>query len=162
MEARFEELAAELEAEVRRFNGCLGAALLKPGEPGGDYQVVFRFTDPVSLRRWEQSEARCILLNRLDEVVLGTRVQRVMGVERFFDLPELAAPDEPKWRRHAGDILWVAPVAVVVGTVTAPLFVWLPPVGQVFATVTVMTVTLGELIGPVRRRIRKLRGSHAG
>ena len=144
MEARFEVLVAELEREVVAFPGCLGAGVLRPGTPEGPYQLVFRFTDPVSLRRWERSEERAVQLNHLNEVVLDTRVQ--------VDLPDL-----PRARRHLGDILWVAPVAVVVSIVIAPYLQFLSIVPRVVATVTLMTLLMGEAVTPVRERWRKSR-----
>ena len=69
-EADFEAWAADAEQALVAFPGCLGVGLLKAGERGGRYHVVFRFTDLVALRRWERSPERLALLARLDELVL--------------------------------------------------------------------------------------------
>ena len=144
MERRFEELVDDLEREVMAFPGCLGAGLLRPGSHPGPYQLVFRFADHVSLRRWENSELRAIQLNRLRDVVLDTRVQ-------------VDTAPAPRARRHFGDVLWVSPVAVGVGVVIAPHLQFLPMVPRVIATVTVMTVLMGEAVEPIRRRWRSRR-----
>ncbi len=59
--------------------------------------------------------------------------------------------------RHFGDVLWVSPAAVGVGVVIAPHLQFLPMVPRVIATVTVMTVLMGEAVEPIRRRWRSRR-----
>lgn len=156
-EAAFEEAAAAFERELRTFPGFLGLGVLRPGVGGTEYQIVFRFTDPINLRRWEKSPERAAVLERLEPHVIDTRVTTVHGVERFRELPELAPPDRPRWRQHISDILWVSPVAAIVTLVISPHLAFLPFALRVPAGVVVMTVLLGELVAPVRTFIRKRR-----
>ena len=118
-EADFEAWAEDVEEALVAFPGCLGVGVLKAAEDGGRYHVVFRFTDLISLRRWERSPERLALLDRLDECVLATRVQRTVGVGapgRRQTLPDLvrdylrgrplpAELDREEFVRLGGDLM---------------------------------------------------------
>jgi uncharacterized protein len=156
-QARFEALAAQFDKQLGPFPGFLGLGVLRPGIGGTEYQIVFRFTDPINLRRWERSPERAAVLAELDPLVNETRVTSVHGTDRFFELSELAPPEQPRWRSHLGDIAWVSPVAAAVSLVISPHLVFLPFPVRVTAGVVIMTVILGELVAPIRRHLRKRR-----
>jgi uncharacterized protein len=160
-EAEFETVAGELQTELSAFPGCLGVGLLKPAPGGDDYQVVFRFTDPVSLRRWERSSERAAALARMDPLIADTRVQRVHGVEEFFDLPSRVEPETSKSRQVFGDIAWVSPVSLIVSLGVSPHLAFMPFVPRVISVVAVMTVTMSCAITPVRDAVRRRRRSIA-
>src|SRR5262245_39328353 len=65
----FERWAEVMIDKARAFPGGLGAGLLRPGPDGGDYQIVFRFVDGLSLRLWERSPQRAALLAEADQFV---------------------------------------------------------------------------------------------
>jgi uncharacterized protein len=153
-ESDFEEMAAQIERDIVSFPGCLGVGVLRPGPAGGEYQIVFRFTDPVSLRRWERSSERADALDRMDALVIDTRVQRVHGVEEFFELSSLAKPKQPWYRRLFGDVAWVFPVSLTVSLLVSPHLVFLPMVPRVLSVVFIMTLLMSFAIDPVRTRVR--------
>lgn len=154
-EIEFEQLASQLQTDLVKFPGCLGVGVLRPGPSGGEYQIVFRFTDPVSLRRWERSPERAEALRLMEPLIVDTRVQRVHGVEEFFDLPSLIKPDHAWYRRVSGDVAWVFPVSLIVSLLIAPHLAFMPLVPRVLSIVTIMTVTMSFAIDPVRGRVRK-------
>jgi uncharacterized protein len=156
-ERDFEAMAAQIERDIMSFPGCLGVGVLRPGPAGGEYQIVFRFTDPVSLRRWERSSERANALERMESLVIDTRVQRVHGVEEFFELPSLAQPKQPWYRRLFGDVAWVFPVSLTVSLLVSPHLVFLPLVPRVLSIVFIMTVLMSFAIDPVRTRVRHRR-----
>ena len=154
-EFEFEAMAADIERDISSFPGCLGVGVLRPGPAGGEYQIVFRFTDPVSLRRWERSPERANSLARMEPLVVDTRVQRVHGVEEFFELPSLVMPKRVWYRRVFGDIAWISPVSLTVSLLVSPHLVFLPFVPRVLSVVTIMTVLMSFAIDPVRTRVRR-------
>ena len=156
-EAEFEALASHFERDLSSFPGCLGIGVLHPGPAGGEYQVVFRFTDPVSLRRWERSPERANVLAKMEPLVLDTRVQRVHGIDEFFETTKNAVPGKPWYRRMFGDIAWVFPVSLIVSLLVSPHLAFLPLAPRVLAIVTVMTVTMSFAIQPVRDRVGRRR-----
>jgi uncharacterized protein len=156
-EAEFERMAADIERDIVSFAGCLGVGVLRPGPAGGEYQIVFRFTDPVSLRRWERSPERADALSRMESLVIDTRVQRVHGVEEFFELPSLSRPKQSWYRRVFGDVAWVFPVALTVSLLVSPHLAFLPIVPRVLAVVFIMTVLMSFAVDPVRANVRRRR-----
>lgn len=156
-EAEFERMAADIERDIVSFPGCLGVGVLRPGPAGGEYQIVFRFTDPVSLRRWERSPERADALSRMESLVIDTRVQRVHGVEEFFELPSLSRPKQSWYRRVFGDVAWVFPVALTVSLLVSPHLAFLPIVPRVLAVVFIMTVLMSFAVDPVRANVRRRR-----
>jgi uncharacterized protein len=154
-EAEFEAIAAELEGDLAAFPGCLGVGVLRPGPAGGEYQIVFRFTDPLSLRRWEHSAMRAKALDRMEPLIVDTRVQRVLGVEEFFELPGLVEIKRPRHRQMFGDIVWVSPVSLLVSLSVAPHLAFLPLVPRVLSVVSIMTAAMTLAVTPVRDRVRR-------
>jgi uncharacterized protein len=154
-EAEFEAMAAQIERDIASFPGCLGVGVLRPGPAGGEYQIVFRFTDPVSLRRWERSLERANALDQMQALVTDTRVQRVHGVEEFFELPSLVQPKQPWYRRLFGDVAWVFPVALTVSLLVSPHLAFLPLAPRVLSVVFIMTLLMSFAVDPVRARVRR-------
>jgi antibiotic biosynthesis monooxygenase (ABM) superfamily enzyme len=90
----------------------------------------------------------------MEPLVLDTRVQRVHGVEEFFELPGLVVPHRSWYRRMFGDIAWVFPVSLVVSLLVSPHLAFLPLAPRVLAIVTLMTITMSFAVQPVRDRLR--------
>lgn len=156
-EADFETWAAHVADRVLEFEGCLGVGILKPGEPSGPYQIVFRFIDALSLRVWERSPQRRLLLAEVDEMVIDIRVQRTVGVEDWFSLAQRAEPKRPLWKRILLDVVWVYPVAVLISAVVAPWLVSLPLVLRTLVSAATISVIMRLAIGPVRSRLHQKR-----
>jgi uncharacterized protein len=81
----------------RQFPGYLGTTIIAPGGKTSSVRyVIDRFSDQASLDAWENSE---VALSLIDEINKYTTLQRVTGLETWFNLPNLktiSAP--PKWK----------------------------------------------------------------
>jgi antibiotic biosynthesis monooxygenase (ABM) superfamily enzyme len=152
-EAEFEAWATSVERALVEFPGCLGVGLLRPGPAGGPYQIVFRFTDPVSLRRWERSAERQALLAALDGVE-DTRVQRTVGVDRWFEAPALLEPRRAWWQRWMADLAWIYPVSTGMTLLVSPRLVGLPLLAGIGAGTALSVGLVGFVVMPFRRRVR--------
>jgi antibiotic biosynthesis monooxygenase (ABM) superfamily enzyme len=97
-EAEFEQWAEELTRAAAAFPGFLGFGLLRPTHVGDDWHAVFRFDSAENLHRWEQSPIRAKLLADVEEFVRITGVQKVSGLETWFNLPGRTAPAPPRWK----------------------------------------------------------------
>jgi antibiotic biosynthesis monooxygenase (ABM) superfamily enzyme len=146
-----------MSTKVEAFPGSLGAGVLRPGVEGGDYHLIFRFTDALSLRLWERSPQRARLVAELDGLVGETRVQRTVGVEEWFDLPERAEPSRALWKHVFGDVAWVFPVALTSSIVVAPYLAKLPLSLRTLASAGLITLVMRTAVGPVRKRVRSRR-----
>lgn len=156
-EAEFLRWADELVTAVREFPGCLGAAVLHPGADGGEYQIIVRFSDGLMLRVWERSAIRNELMDRSDQFVTSTRMQRTVGVEEWFDAAGNAEPKRPMWKKLSIDVAWVYPTALFFSVVLAPLLVKIPLGLRVLTSIALITLVMQFVIGPIRKRIRAKR-----
>jgi uncharacterized protein len=156
-EADFEKWAEVMMEKARTFPGSLGAGLLWPGPDGGDYQIVFRFVDGLSLRLWERSPQRAELLAEADQFVISARVHRTVGVEDWFGLPARSEPRRPLWRRIVTDVLWVYPIALLVSIFVAPFLARLPVLERTLLSAVLITLAMRLAVGPFRSRLRARR-----
>ena len=119
--------------------------------------MVFRFVDGLALRNWERSPQRAALQAELAGVAEDMKVQRTVGVDNWFDLPERALPRAGFVRRLLGDALWVYPVslamAVLVAPMLAPMALWLRVLVSGVAVGLVSHLT----VRPLRNRLRRRR-----
>jgi uncharacterized protein len=156
-EAEFLRWADELIAAAREFPGCLGAAVLHPGADGGEYQIIVRFSDGLMLRVWERSAIRNDLMERSDQFVTGTRMQRTVGVEEWFNATGNAEPKRPLWKKMSIDIAWVYPAALFFSIVLAPLLVKIPLGFRVLTSIAAVTIVMQFIVMPIRKRLRAKR-----
>lgn len=156
-EAEFLRWADELVAAAREFPGCLGAAVLHPGADGGEYQIIVRFSDGLMLRVWERSAIRTELMDRSDKFVTGTRIQRTVGVEEWFNAAGNAEPKRPLWKKLSFDVAWVYPAALFITVVAAHLLVKIPLGIRVLASIAVVTIVMQFIVLPIRKRLRARR-----
>jgi uncharacterized protein len=156
-EQAFETWAQAVARRIETFPGALGAGVFRPGAVGGDYQIVFRFEDALSLRLWERSPQRARLLAEADSIVSETRVQRTVGVEQFFDLADRAEPARSWWKRIVADVLWVYPVALAAGVLMTPLLNPLPMEARTLLSALTITVVMRMAVGPFRKHLRSRR-----
>lgn len=91
-EADFEEWSDELTAAASRFDGYLGAGMLRPSRVGEPWHVVFRFDSGAHLHEWDVSAERAAVLARGEDLVHSSDVHRVTGLETWFALPGRTAP----------------------------------------------------------------------
>jgi hypothetical protein len=156
-EAEFLKWADELIAAVLRQPGCLGAAVLHPGGEGGEYHIVVRFADGLTLRRWERSDERNELMERADRFVAAVRLHRTVGVNEWFEAAAHAEPPRPRWKRILFDVAWVYPVSLAMAIFVSPLLGKLPVVERVLLGATIITVAMSVAVGPARRWNRRRR-----
>jgi antibiotic biosynthesis monooxygenase (ABM) superfamily enzyme len=150
-EAQFEAWAADVQRTLVDVPGFLGAGVLRAGSDGQRYQMVFRFTDAVSLRRWERSPERAAHLAALEPIVLETRVQRTVGVDEWFDAPSHAVPKRSRAHTLLVESAFVYPLAVAVSVFVAPRLNAVPLLGRVALTTGGITAGMMLVVTPLRR-----------
>jgi uncharacterized protein len=144
-EVEFEDWAEKLTRAASAFHGFLGAGLLRPGHVGDDWHVVYRFATADALARWENSPIRAKLLAEAEQVMSTSNVQRVSGLETWFELPGRTAPAPPRWKMFvvSGSVIlglqlilnlvlhgvapdrWMIPRVVVSSIAVTALMTWL-------------------------------------
>jgi antibiotic biosynthesis monooxygenase (ABM) superfamily enzyme len=81
----------------RQFPGYLGTTIIAPGGITSSVRyVINRFSDQASIDAWENSE---VALSLIDEINKYSTLQRVTGLETWFNLPNLKSMRAPpKWK----------------------------------------------------------------
>lgn len=156
-EAEFLRWQSEVVNAVLEAPGCLGATVLHPGIEGGAYQSVFRFTDGVSLRSWERSEARAAVMERGAPYIVSERLSRTVGVESWFQAPQMVEPKRSLWRRVVGDLAWVYPLSLLMSLIVAPTLMAIPLLPRVLVSSVMFGVIMRAWIGPMRTKLRQRR-----
>lgn len=156
-EAQYLQWTEDVVATLRTVHGCLGAGVLHPGPEGGEHQIVFRFVDGLTLREWERSKRREVLMANAESFVLSERVQRTVGVDDWFELSTRAEPKRPLWGRILTDVAWVFPVAVASSLLIGPHLTSLNLAVRVIVSTLAITAAMRVAIGPFRSRLRARR-----
>jgi uncharacterized protein len=138
-EADFEAWSAELTAAAATFPGFLGAGLLRPGNVGEPWHVVFRFVNAKDLRGWETSPQRARLLTAGDELVHATAAHRANGLETWFALPGRTAPAPPRWKMFLVSLAAIYALQLVLNLAVEPLALPLHPAVLAAAVTALMT-----------------------
>ena len=156
-EAKYLRWADQVVTTLLTVHGCLGAGVLHPGHDSKEHQIVFRFVDGVHLRAWEKSPQRAKLMRAAEEFVLSERVQRTVGVQEWFELPQRAEPKRSLWHRIVTDVVWVYPVAILVSVFVAPQVARLSMGVRMVVTTLLITLVMRLAVGPLRARLRSRR-----
>jgi len=156
-EHEFEAWTDRAVAVLADFPGSLGVGMLRPGEAGGEWHLVFRFVDGLALRNWDRSPQRAVLLAEVDRIATDMKVQRTVGVDNWFDLPERAAPRARLANRVLLDALWVYPLSLGLALFVSPLLsgmvLWL----RVLVSGLVVAFLSQVAVRPLRSRLARRR-----
>ncbi len=153
----FEQWCNEMQQAVQEAPGCLGATTLRPDQGGSTYQMVFRFADVISLRRWERSEVRQSLRERGDKLINSERVTVTAGTEEFFNALGEVDRHRSKTGRFVADIAWIYPIALISSIALAPHLAKLAILPRVLISTALIGATSKYATGPIRKRWRRRR-----
>jgi len=150
-ETDFEEWSDELTAAASRFDGFLGAGLLRPSRVGEPWHVVFRFDSAAHLRDWDGSAQRAAMLARGEDLVRATDVHRVSGLETWFELPGRTAPAPPRWKMFAVSVVAIYLLQLALNLALSPAE--LPAVLRVAIIAAAVTALMTWLVMPNAARL---------
>lgn len=112
-EAGYEEWLQGIAADARRFNGYLGAHIIRP-ELGvsSDHVIVVQFESCQDLDSWLQSETRRSWVERVRPLISEPEsIKRLTGLEPWFQMPGQAAQAPPKRYKQA-ILVWIGVVSI--------------------------------------------------
>jgi antibiotic biosynthesis monooxygenase (ABM) superfamily enzyme len=139
--AAYEALLRGMFVDMQNFTGFLGAEILPPETPDGEYQVIVRWATPEALAAWDASPAHMLWLQRLETVAEGNPEYRVLtGMEAWFALPAIPGTGAPS-RLKMALVTWLGifPTVALLQATIAPLFANWPFLLRI-ATFTVLVV----------------------
>jgi antibiotic biosynthesis monooxygenase (ABM) superfamily enzyme len=152
-EAEFERWADELTSASARFPGFLGAGLLRPGRLGEDWHVVYRFDSPDHLATWERSPVRTELLSGARELMETTAVNRMSGLETWFELPGRTSPAPPRWKMFLVSLTAIATLQILLHVAVGDHIGSWPPLLRVAVLAGVVTALMTWVVMPRAARI---------
>lgn len=147
-ERDFERWYDGVTGAAARFPGFLGAGMLRPSRTGEDWHVVYRFDSPGSLARWEASPVRAQWLGRGESLMDETGVQRVSGLETWFEVRGRTAPAPPRWKMALVTLGAVYPLALLFNLLVQPLLATVPLAARVLVFAGIMVPTMTWVVMP--------------
>jgi antibiotic biosynthesis monooxygenase (ABM) superfamily enzyme len=160
LEARYESWLERAIAAARRFEGHLGADVLRAG--GRRYVLLFRFASVEQLAAWETSTARRSLVEEAAPLTDEPAVTRATGLETWFTLPgERSMTPPPRWKMAVVSWLVAFPLIQIL---QATLGIWLAPLpalirGALVGAAMIVTMTYAAMPLATRALARFLRPS---
>ncbi len=150
----FEAWLKSINEVVRRFDGCLGMDVIRPGEQDHlEYVVVLRFEDQGGLKRWLESPERAEWVTKSDDMTIGEPyIQEAHGLDPWFTLPgrETRVLQPPKYKMVIVIFLSLFPLLLIIPPLVSPMLTFLHPVaGQallVIGIVALMTYVMMPLM----------------
>lgn len=145
-ESQYEATIREMFAAMQKScPGFLGADLLPPEAPGGEYQVIIRFGSEADLHAWDVCPLRHAFHRRLREVAEGEPEYRSLsGLEAWF-MPAVvpASMHPPRVRMAVVTWLGIFPTVSLFLWFVAPYLMPLPFLLRtgVLTALIVMTMT---------------------
>jgi antibiotic biosynthesis monooxygenase (ABM) superfamily enzyme len=154
-EAAYEALVREMFASMRSIRGFLGAELLPPAEPGGEYQVVVHFAAEADLQLWDSSPTRAAIHQRMREFAENEPEYRSLsGLEAWFTPAVVpASMHPPRVRMAVVTWLGIFPTVSLFLWFVAPLLQALPFLLRTAILTALIVVTMTWLVMP---RLTKL------
>jgi len=144
----------EMAHAIQHTKGSLGVAMFEPGEDGGEYHLVARFKNGVTLRDWEESDTRTELLSKMEPFVEEVSVAATHSPDAFFSAL-VGTSSKPVHHRFGSDLLWVLPASFIVSILLSPYTGGLNIVIRVIIGSTAVALVYALTIGPVRRLFRR-------
>ena len=135
----------------RQFPGYLGTTIIAPGGNTSSVRyVINRFSDQASLDAWEKSK---VALSLIDEVNKYATLQRVTGLETWFNLPNLktiSAP--PKWKMAIVSFIGAYCISSLASFVLRPFLGLRPLFFNLFMTI-ILVIGLTYFAMPLLSRL---------
>lgn len=154
-EADYEALIRELIGRMRGSPGFLGAELLPPEQPGGEYQFVVNFASEAELQQWDACPARAGIHQRMREVAEAEPEYRSLsGLEAWFAPAVVPASLHPPRARMAV-VTWLGifPTVSLFLWLVAPLLQPLPFLLRTALLTALIVVTMTWLVMPRLTRL---------
>ncbi len=152
-EADYEAWVEGVASVARRFPGHLGLELVRPRDASRSYTLVFRFDSAAHLDAWESSPERRAWVERAADLCVDTRVQRLTGMEGWFEPSEPALGPPPRWKMVVVTFAVAFPTMQALQLALGPLLHPLPGVvrGAVQGLAMVLFMTYVAMPAVTRR-----------
>ena len=155
-ESDYEVWLKGITADAVKYPGHMGVNVLRPRVNSNEYVAIFRFDSYEHLMAWQDSPERESWLASLEGLVEGEdRVQKSMGMEFWFSLPEL--PDAHPSPHKMALVLFVVVLCIVLllNLSFYPYMSGWPLLGRITVTVLFQVLLMTYVVMPAVTRILK-------
>lgn len=151
----YESLVGAMFADVRHFPGYVSAELIPPAEPGGEYQIIQRFTRQADLERWQASSVRAEWMARLAAVAEGDPEYRLLhGLDAWFGPALVPAQRMPRrWKMTLLSWCGIFPTVAALLAFVAPWLEGLPFLLRTAVVTVLVAVLMSYVIMPRLTRL---------
>lgn len=119
-EDEFALWASTMLAQASDAPGYLGGGILGARQGEEEWHIVYRFEDPVSALRWEDSRSHFDWARHTAGFAPQTEVRRAFGLHAWFDSPGRPAAPPPKWKMALVTLSAVFPPVLVFNMTIIP------------------------------------------
>jgi uncharacterized protein len=153
----FEEWMDGISHEAMKFEGHMGANIIRPSDPSNpEYVIIFRFSTYENLRKWEKSEIRREWLEKSRGVTEGEPKAEVQTGLEFWFTPlasngQVTLPPRYKMTMVTGGIVFVLLSTLIpeIRQITATL----PFLLSTLVGVVIMVLLMTYVIMPLATRL---------
>ncbi len=166
---------------ANRYPGFLGSGWVRAHGRSVEWHMLYRFSEPVLLDAWENSDERQQWLARGRDLVVESRVEKRTGIEGWFDAPGAGAGAgagagsgsrgetegagaagtppasvPPRWKQAVSIWAGFFPVNLAFNLLASAIFpVWahVPILPKVFVTTVILTPIMAYWVLPLATRI---------
>jgi antibiotic biosynthesis monooxygenase (ABM) superfamily enzyme len=150
----FEELAREVNAQLRRFPGHLGVDVIAPPPGERMYAVIVRFDGVANLKRWKESPELATFVARVDPICEPDSVAKgLTGMEGWIAIPGRTVAAPPRWKSVIVSFLAAYPAIALLQALVLPHFGFLPGAAQGVLLGLLMCIALTYVLMPLLTRI---------
>jgi antibiotic biosynthesis monooxygenase (ABM) superfamily enzyme len=153
----YEALLAGMFEDVKTHPGFVGAQIIPPAEPGGEYQVVLQFETEAGIEAWNRSPERGQWHARLDAVAEGEpEYRQLSGLEAWFARAEVPGHTAPaRWKMAVVTWFGIFPTVALVSGLLGPRLAGWPFAVRTAVTTVVIVLLMTWLVMP--RMVRLFR-----
>jgi hypothetical protein len=124
--ADYERWLERIASKASRFEGNLGATVIRPEAVGGRYIAITSFATVEGLESWLDSPERDECLADLNRIPVTTeQTEHLSGLERWFSVRAMDTPPA-KYKIATLLVIGLFPTVLLLEFATAPIERWLP------------------------------------
>jgi antibiotic biosynthesis monooxygenase (ABM) superfamily enzyme len=144
----FRAWATGLLRDAADSEDYLGGGILSPGDNGGDWHIVYRWSSENAARRWEVSAIHAEWMAQAVRFTSPAGTRLTSGVRAWFDLPSRVVTPPPKWKSALVTLTAVFPAVLLFNVTLIPFLSGLSVIVRTLVLCVGVTVVVTWVMMP--------------